>query len=52
MSRPFDFCFIPPVEVTLKPVWSWLVNATLKGTEKFQGKDVNVWVLKVIASDL
>lgn len=43
----FDFCAAEPVGITILPLWSWLRNATFKGTQEFMGKQVDVWMYKV-----
>jgi len=42
----FDFCAAEPVGVMILPEWSWLRNATFKGTQEFMGKQVDVWMYK------
>lgn len=43
----FDFCAAQHVGVMILPEWSWLRNATFKGTQEFMGKQVDVWMYKV-----
>ena len=43
----YDFCILNVGQIPIEVSWSWIVNATFKGTEEFMGFAVNIWTYKV-----
>ena len=43
----FNLCTAVSAAVEILPPWSWVANATFKGTEEFMGKKVDVWTYQV-----
>ena len=43
----YGFCITNVGQTPIEVSWSWIVNATFKGTDEFMGFPVNIWIYKV-----